>query len=54
MWGILNTLNTSEVEEVTIDPSANWKPSRGFQGIKVCALLFHLITQILNWSNIVE
>lgn len=29
MWGILNTLTTSDVEEVTIDSSANWKPARG-------------------------
>lgn len=28
MWGILNTLNTSDVEEVTIDSAANWKPTR--------------------------
>jgi hypothetical protein len=35
MWGILNTLNSSEVEEVTIDSSANWKPAKSVQGIKV-------------------
>jgi hypothetical protein len=35
MWGILNTLNSSEVEEVTIDSSANWKPAKSLQGIKV-------------------
>lgn len=34
MWGILNTLNSSEVEEVTIDSAANWKPARQLQGIK--------------------
>jgi len=28
MWGILNTLNTSDVDEVTIDAAANWKPAR--------------------------
>lgn len=36
MWGILNNLNTSDVEEVTIDSSANWKVSKGNSiGIKV-------------------
>jgi hypothetical protein len=39
MWGILNTLNTSDVEEVTIDSSANWKPARGIQGIKVMHII---------------
>ncbi|KAK6629696.1 hypothetical protein RUM43_003514 [Polyplax serrata] len=35
MWGILNTLNSSDVEEVTIDSSANWKPAKSLaQGIK--------------------
>lgn len=35
MWGILNTLNTSDVEEVTIDSAANWKPAKNLaQGIK--------------------
>jgi hypothetical protein len=38
MWGILNTLNSSEVEEVTIDSSANWKPAKSLQGIKVIIL----------------
>lgn len=28
MWAILNTPSPSEVEEVTIDSSANWKPAR--------------------------
>lgn len=35
MWGILNTLNTSDVEEVTIDSSANWKSAKGIPGVKV-------------------
>lgn len=36
MWGILNTLNSSEVDEVTIDSAANWKPTKNLQpGIKV-------------------
>ncbi|XP_051523836.1 zinc finger MIZ domain-containing protein 1-like isoform X2 [Myxocyprinus asiaticus] len=26
MWGILNALQTSEFEEVTIDPSCSWRP----------------------------
>ncbi|XP_039301596.1 zinc finger MIZ domain-containing protein 1-like, partial [Nilaparvata lugens] len=34
MWGILNTLNSSDVDEVTIDAAANWKPARSMQGIK--------------------
>lgn len=35
MWGILNTtLNTSEVEEVTIDSAASWKPAKSLTGIK--------------------
>lgn len=34
MWGILNTLNSSEVEEVTIDSLANWKPTKNLTGIK--------------------
>jgi hypothetical protein len=29
MWGILNTLSSSEVDEVTIDSSANWKAAKG-------------------------
>lgn len=36
MWGILNNLSTSDVEEVTIDSSANWKAAKGnVTGIKV-------------------
>lgn len=35
MWGILSTLNTAEVEEVTIDSMANWKPAKNLTtGIK--------------------
>lgn len=35
MWGILSTLNSSDVEEVTIDSAANWKPAKSLtQGIK--------------------
>lgn len=42
MWGILNTLNSSEVDEVTIDSAANWKPTKNLQpGIKV-GLSVHL------------
>lgn len=43
IWGILNTLNPSDVDEVTIDSSANWKPARSLQGIKV-----NLVTQCLR------
>ncbi|XP_038220119.1 zinc finger MIZ domain-containing protein 1 [Zerene cesonia] len=28
MWGILNTLNNSDVDEVTIDSGANWKAAK--------------------------
>ncbi|XP_073942903.1 zinc finger MIZ domain-containing protein tonalli [Choristoneura fumiferana] len=28
MWGILNTANNSDVDEVTIDGGANWKPAK--------------------------
>lgn len=37
MWGILNTLNTSDVDEVTIDSGANWKAAKSpaNAGIKV-------------------
>ena len=35
MWGILNTTSsTPEVEEVTIDSAANWKPARTLNSIK--------------------
>lgn len=37
MWGILNNLATSEVEEVTIDSQANWKAAKN--GIKVSVLM---------------
>ena len=44
MWGILNTLNNSDVDEVTIDSGANWKATKinANAGIKVCnlAILF--------------
>lgn len=36
MWGILNTLSSSEVDEVTIDSAANWKAAKTVgSGIKV-------------------
>lgn len=37
MWGILNTLNSSDVDEVTIDSGANWKAAKSpnSSGIKV-------------------
>jgi len=35
MWGILNTLLSIDVDEVTIDSSANWRPAKNVQGIKV-------------------
>jgi len=34
MWGILNTCNTAEIDEVTIDSTANWKPAKSLTGIK--------------------
>lgn len=41
MWGILNTLNTSDVDEVTIDSGANWKAAKSPSnpGIKVSSLV---------------
>lgn len=42
IWGILNTLNPSDVDEVTIDSAANWKPARSMQGIKVFITLDYL------------
>lgn len=45
MWGILNTLNTSDVDEVTIDSGANWKATKttANAGIKVSYIFFHVI-----------
>lgn len=41
MWGILNTLSNSEVEEVTIDSAANWKAAKILgPGIKVRICIF--------------
>lgn len=34
MWGVLNTLTNSDVDEVTIDSAANWKPAKNLAGIK--------------------
>lgn len=44
MWGILNTLNTSDVDEVTIDSGANWKAAKSpnSSGIKVSNVLNYL------------
>lgn len=37
MWAILNTLSSSDTEDVTIDSAANWKAVRPINtsGIKV-------------------
>lgn len=32
MWGILSTLNGSDVDEVTIDSGANWKAAKSSSG----------------------
>lgn len=32
MWAILNTLNSSDTEDVTIDSGANWKAVRPLNG----------------------
>lgn len=46
MWGILNTLSSSEVDEVTIDSAANWKAARSIvPGIKV-RILRSLVTNL--------
>lgn len=53
MWGILNTLNSSEVDEVTIDSAANWKPTKNLQpGIKVSIILHaNDLLQFKIWSH---
>lgn len=44
MWGILNTLNSSECEEVTIDSAVNWKPTKIIgTNIKVCIWKLNLV-----------
>jgi len=51
MWGILNTLNSSEVDEVTIDSAANWKPTKNLQpGIKVKVLSANNSLEFKSWS----
>ncbi|XP_008211364.1 zinc finger MIZ domain-containing protein 2 isoform X2 [Nasonia vitripennis] len=39
MWGILNNTNSPDVEEVTIDSSANWKPKKSEQDEQECKRL---------------
>lgn len=41
MWAILNTLNSSNSEDVIIDNEANWKAVRPINnsGIKVCIII---------------
>lgn len=34
MWGILNTCNPADIDEVTIDSTANWKPAKSLTNIK--------------------
>lgn len=44
MWGILNTLVNSDVDEVTIDSSANWKGTKGLGAtIKVCIVVLKVL-----------
>lgn len=44
MWGILNTLSSSEVEEVTIDSAANWKAAKSVaSGIKVRVFFYDFV-----------
>lgn len=51
MWGILNTLSNSEVEEVTIDSAANWKAAKILgTGIKVGILVLSVLISKL-WSS---
>lgn len=40
IWAILNTLNSSNTEEVTIDTEANWK-AVNTTGIKVMIIFLH-------------
>jgi hypothetical protein len=37
IWSILNALTSSDVEEVTIDAAANWRPNKHVPGFKACA-----------------
>lgn len=45
MWAILDNLNSTETEDVTIDSSANWKAMRPINtsGIKVSLLTMNNI-----------
>lgn len=51
MWGILNALTNSDVEEVTIDNAANWKAAKNMtSGIKV---IFSFVTwYVLYWTHV--
>lgn len=44
MWAILDNLNSSDTEDVTIDSGANWKPVRPINtsGIKVSFIIIFL------------
>lgn len=50
MWGILNTLNNSDVDEVTIDSGANWKAAKSPNSstIKVSIETFELSRRKCN------
>lgn len=55
MWGILNTLNTSDVDEVTIDSGANWKAAKSpsIPGIKVSTFDYNITPNMKLYLRII-
>ena len=53
MWAILNTLTSSDTEDVTIDNGANWKAVRPINntGIKVRIYYLFVIFFFFNLTN---
>lgn len=45
MWGILNTLNSSDVDEVTIDSGANWKATKTTNNTGIKVSIYHTTKQ---------
>lgn len=45
MWGILNTLNSSDVDEVTIDSGANWKATKTSNNTGIKVSIYHIIKE---------
>lgn len=42
IWSILNALTSNDVEEVTIDAAANWRPSKHVPGFKVGFFIYFI------------